>query len=282
MEWITKMNQAINYIEDHLTEEIDLEQLAKIACCSAYHFQRMFSYMASAPLSEYIRRRKMSLAAIELASTDAKIIDVAHKYGYASPTAFNRAFQTVHGIAPSFAKEVGVTIKSYPKISFKIIIKGAEEMNFRIEQKEAFRIVGVSQPLYKEMEKNFEVVPKMWGQVSVDGTLPKLAGLMNGQPMGMLGVSVCNEKEEWRYYIAVSSTAAVEAPLEEYMIPAATWAVFPGEGTALSIQELEQRIFTEWLPESGYEYGDAPDIEVYLSPDPNDAKYEVWLPVIKK
>lgn len=157
MEWINRLNKTIRYMEEHLTEEIDYEQLAQIACCSPYHFQRMFAYMAEVPLSEYIRRRRMSLAAVDLQDKEAKIIDVAMKYGYTSPTAFNRAFQSVHGIAPSLIRERGTEIKSFPPISFTITIKGVEEMNYRIEQKEAFRIVGVSQPLYSEIEKNFEI-----------------------------------------------------------------------------------------------------------------------------
>ena len=114
MEWIERLNEAIGYIEEHLTEEIDMEQLGRIACCSSYHFQRMFTYMAGVPLSEYIRRRKMSLAAVDLQGKDMKIIDAAYKYGYSSPTAFNRAFQSVHGIAPSALKKEGISVKSFP------------------------------------------------------------------------------------------------------------------------------------------------------------------------
>ena len=281
MEWIERLNDAIGYIEEHLTEEIDYEQLGRIACCSSYHFQRMFAYMAGVPLSEYIRRRKMSLAAVDLQEKGAKIIDVAAKYGYSSPTAFNRAFQSVHGIAPSAVKSEGVSVKSFPPISIKITVKGVEEMNYRIEKKEAFRIVGVSAPLQKDIEENFTVVPAKWQEVSMNGTLQRLAGMMDMPPMGVLGVSVCNDQEAWRYYIAVPSSKE-KADFEEYTVPAATWAVFPGEGTNQSIQELERRIVTEWLPTSGYEYGDAPDVEVYLNPDPANAKYEVWIPVVKK
>lgn len=281
MEWIERFNQAIRYIEDHLTEEPNYEQLGRIDCCSTYHFQRMFAYMAGIPLSEYIRRRKMSLAAVDLQGGDEKIITVAAKYGYSSPTAFNRAFQSVHGIAPSAVKNEGVSVKSFPPLAFKITVKGVGEMNYRIETKEAFRIIGISQPLEKEIEKNFMVVPNMWGTAASDGTIQKLAALMNSQPMGLLGVSVCNDEEQWKYLIAVASTAETDE-YESYTVPAATWAVFPGEGTNLSIQELEQRIVTEWLPTSGYEYGNAPDIEVYINPDPQNARYEVWIPVVKK
>ena len=281
MEWIERLNDAIGYIEEHLTGEIDYEQLGRIACCSTYHFQRMFAYMAGIPLSEYIRRRKMSLAAVDLQGKNMKIIEVAGKYGYHSPTAFNRAFQSVHGIAPSAVKNEGVSVKSFPPVLFKITVKGVEEMNYRIETKDAFRIVGVSVPLNKDIEKNFTVIPSKWQEISANGTLQRLIGLMDTPPMGVLGVSTCNDTEPWRYYIAVSSSQE-KNDLEEYLVPAATWAIFSGTGTNQSIQELERRIVTEWLPTSGYEYGNAPDIEVYLNPDPQNAKYEVWIPVVKK
>ena len=281
MEWIERLNDAISYIEEHLTEEIDMNQLGRIACCSSYHFQRMFTYMAGVPLSEYIRRRKMSLAAVDLQGRGMKIIDVAGKYGYNSPTAFNRAFQSVHGIAPSALKRDGVSVKSFPPVTFKITVKGVEEMNYRIETKEAFRIVGVSVPLDKDIEKNFAEIPAKWGEIAANGTLQRLTGMMDTQPMGVLGVSTCNDTEPWRYIIGVSSSQAADG-LEEYTVPAATWAVFPGSGTNESIQELERRIVTEWLPTSGYEYGNAPDVEVYLNPDPANARYEVWIPVVKR
>ena len=282
MDWISRLNSAVNYIEEHLSDEIDYEQVASIALCSVYHFQRMFSYMADVPLSEYIRRRRMTLAAVDLQSGDEKVIDIALKYGYTSPTAFNRAFQGVHGVPPSLVRESAVILKSFLPISFKITIKGATEMDYRIEKKDAFRIVGKSEPLQKELEQNFEIVPKMWQNLAMDGTMARLATMMDSQPMGMLGVSACNEAENWRYYIAVASTKPAGEGLEEFIVPAATWAVFYGEGTNLSIQELEKRIVLEWLPTSGYEYGNAPDVEVYLSPDPQNAKFEVWVPVVKK
>ncbi len=282
MEWIERLNKAINYIEEHLTRDVDYAEAAKAACCSTYHFQRMFAYMAGIPLSEYIRRRKMSLAAVDLQSGDEKIIDIALKYGYASPTAFNRTFQSVQGISPSAARKEGAALRTYPPISFKITVKGVEEMNYRVVEKEGFRIIGVSQPLHKELEQNFMTVPKMWQQAAADGTIGRLAAMMNGQPMGLLGVSACNDEEEWRYYIAVASSMPAGQELEEYYVPASTWAVFPGSGTNISLQELEQRVIREWLPTSGYEYADAPDIEVYLNADPANAQYEVWVPVVKK
>lgn len=282
MDWICRLNSAINYIEEQIENEIDMEKVASIAGCSSYHFQRMFAYMAEVPLSEYIRRRRMSLAATELLSGENKVIDVALKYGYESPTAFNRAFKNVHGVAPSKISEEGVVLKAYPPIHFHITIKGEREMDYRIVKKEAFKIIGVSMPLEKELEKNFEIVPKMWEKASTDGTIPTLTTMMNSEVKGVLGVSACNDLEEWKYYIAVASTLDTPEQFEEYEIPAATWAIFTGEGTGTSIQELEVRIVKEWLPTSGYEYGNAPDIEVYLNPDPENAVFEVWIPVVKK
>lgn len=183
---------------------------------------------------------------------------------------------------PSLAKAGGVSLKSFSPISFKITIKGAAEMDYRIEKKDAFRIVGIGEQLDKDIEKNFECVPKMWQKAAMDGTIPKLVSLMNSNPMGILGVSVCNDMENWRYLIAVASTEPIDNSLEEYIVPPSTWAVFSGEGTGKSIQELEKRIVMEWLPTSGYEYTNAPEIEVYLNPDPENTKYEVWIPVAKK
>ena len=281
MEWVERLNESMKYIEEHLADEIDYEQLGRIACCSAYHFQRMFTYMAGMTLSEYIRRRRMSLAAVDLQGGDAKVVDIAEKYGYHSPTAFNRAFQGVHGIAPSAVRSEGVSVKSFPPVTFEISVKGAEEMNYRIETKEAFRIVGVSAPLHREIENNFMIVPRMWENAGANGTIQKLAGMMDTPFKGLLGVSACNDEEDWKYFIAVAS-AQEKGEFDEYTVPASTWAVFPGSGTNQSVQELERRIVTEWLPTSGYEYANAPDIEVYLNPDPQNAQYEVWIPVAKK
>lgn len=276
MEWIDRLNRAVEYLEEHL-EEPDLREAAKIACCSPYHFQRMFSLLSGAPLSEYIRRRRMSRAAADLQDGE-KIVDVALKYGYSSPTAFNRAFQAVHGLPPSAAKAPGAALKSYPPLRFAITVQGVEEMEYRIEKKDAFRIVGVSAPLGKDMEENFKNVPGLWGRAAVDGTIPRLAALMDGEPKGLLGV--CDGLDSSRYYIAAASSAPAEGGLEEYTIPAFTWAVFPGKGeSAAAVQALERRVVAEWLPTSGYEYAEGPDVEVYL--DPGCTQFEVWIPVVK-
>lgn len=281
MEWIKQMNEAVAYMETQLEGEVDYEAAAKIANCSVFHFQRIFSYLAGVPLSEYIRRRRMTKAAFDLQNDKGKVIEIALKYGYQSPTAFNRAFQSVHGIAPSEAKKEGVQLKAFQPITFRISVTGAEELEYKTVKKEAFRVIGISVPLERELERNFQNVPGLWARAAAEGIVPMLAERME-EPEGILGVSVCTG-EDWRYYIAAASGSELPEGWEEYIIPAGTWAIFRGQGPMPdAIQDLERRAVTEWLPVSGYEYADLPDIERYLAPNPENAIFEVWLPVIEK
>lgn len=260
MEWIKQMNEALAYIETQLEGEIDYDTAAKIASCSVFHFQRVFAYLAGVPLSEYIRRRRMTKAAFDLQNDKGKVVEIALKYGYQSPTAFNRAFQSVHGVAPSEAKKEGVRLKAFQPITFQISVTGAEELEYKIVKKEPIRIIGISAPLELELEKNFQTVPGLWARAAAEGIVPMLAERM-GEPEGILGVSVC-AGENWRYYIAAASQSKRPEGWEEYTVPAGTWAIFSGHGPMPdAIQDLERRAVTEWLPTSGYEYADLPDIE---------------------
>lgn len=283
MDWIEKMNASIAYIEEHLTDALNMEDIAKIAGCSTYHFQRMFAYMTGIPLSEYIRRRKMSLAVTDLKSNDMKIIDAALKYGYESPTAFNRAFQSVHGIAPSLVKLDGVSVKSYPPLSFQMVIKGAESLDFRIETKEAFRVAGVSVPLYGDFESMAEPVKQIWEIAEANGTIQKLKSFIKAEPSGLLEVMMPDENtESWRYLISVAADAPAEDSLEEYIVGAYTWAIFSYEGKTIEeTQVLGNRVISEWLPASGYEYDNGPDISVHAKEDPEGAILEYWVPIKK-
>jgi AraC family transcriptional regulator len=284
MKWIEQLNRAISYIEEHLEEGIELEKVAKIACCSAFHFQRMFSYIASIPLSEYIRRRKMTRAALDLQTEDIKIIDIALKYGYDSPTAFTRAFKNVHGISPSEARSKGAKLKAFPPISFKISIKGDAEMNYRIEKKEAFRVVGVKEHYEISIEENFTAVPMLWQKTGESGMIPAICSLMCKEPFGLLGVSSCMNGKDFDYYIGVATDKEAPNGMYDYNVPECTWAIFECVGPLPeTLQNLQRRIVTEWLPTSGYEYANAPDIEVYSdgNQQSEDYKCEVWLPIIK-
>lgn len=272
MAWMDGFNDALDYIEAHLTEEIDPQALARLACCSAYHFQRMFTYLAGVPLKEYIRRRRLSLAAVELQG-GAKVLDTALQYGYQSPTAFSRAFEGLHGVAPSRVK--GEAVRAYPPLRLTLTVTGAEPLRYRLEELPGFRALGIGEELPQEVARQFEAVPRLWQRAAAEGVIPRLMPLMDGRPQGLLGLSFCGpEGASCRYCIGVATTQS--AP--EWMawpVPPATWAVFPGEGAGPEVAALEKRIVLEWLPGSGYEYAQGPDMEVYLL----GKQFEVWIPV---
>ena len=278
MEWMQRLNQSIEYIEQHITEELDYEKVAEVAGCPSYYFQQMFLYMTDMTLREYIRRRRLSLAAVELQRDTGRVIDIAVKYGYESPTAFTRAFKSFHGIVPSVLKTENVPLRAYPPLQFHVSVNGGLPLKFRVEEKAAFRIVGVPSPLDRDLSRNFEEIPSVWDNALTDGTLDKLGSLMSGRPQGLLGVGV-HHTEDWKYLIAVCSDKKSNE-FEEYYIPACKWAIFEGRGSNRSLQELEKRVITEWLPTSGYIYANTPDIEVYIKVDPQDAIYEYWIPVL--
>lgn len=225
MEWLKNLSIAIDYIEDNLAEEISYEEVAKVACCSTYYFQRMFSYVAGISLSEYIRRRRMTQAAFELQSTNIKVLDVALKYGYTSPTSFNRAFQCVHGIPPVCAKSQGSVLNAYPPIKFSVKVTGGNVMSYRIEEKEAVRIVGIRLPLTLDMEENIKLVPPFWSKALRSSQFPEICNLSNQSPKGVLGVTACQSSDEIYYYIAAATDKPTPDAMFEYEIPAATWVI---------------------------------------------------------
>ena len=284
MEWMSRFNEALGYIEAHLDTDIHYEKAARIACCSTFHFQRMFTYIVGVPLSEYIRRRRLTLAVFDLQRTDDKIIDIALKYGYESPTAFNRAFQSIHGLSPSAAKQQGALVKAFPKISLQIMIKGDVEMNYKIEKKAGFRIIGVKKHFSASVDESFTQVPLFWQKTLQSGIVSGILACINREPYGLLGVCTALDGQDFDYYIAAASTAPTPKQLVDYDIPECTWAIFECIGAMpYAIQQLQKRIITEWLPTSGYEYADAPDIEVYLDGNQQSPDYrcEVWLPIRK-
>lgn len=283
MEWLKKIGAAIDYIEDNLDKEISYDEAARIACCSTYYFQRIFSYVSGISLSEYIRRRKMTQAAFELQRTDSRVIDVALKYGYSSPTSFNRAFQSIHGIAPLAAKSVGCTLRAYPSIKFSIKVMGGSAMSYHIEKKEGFRIVGIRTPLVEDAEENMRIVPAFWEKTlrKYNGIL-EIADLSNGNPKGILGISVYQAPQNIYYYIAVPSDHPLPDGMVECVIPEATWVVFENDGMFKDdVQSVFRRFLTEFLPFSGYEYAGLPDVEIYpiCEGHPQRGHSEVWIAI---
>jgi len=285
MEWLRQLSQAIDYIEDHLAGEVSIDEAAKIACCSPYYFQRMFSYVAGIPLSEYIRRRRMTLAAFELQTTETRVMDVGMKYGYLSPTSFNRAFQSVHGVAPTAARIEGTPLNAYPRIRFSLAITGGENIRYRIEKKDPFRMVGVRTALQEEVEQNFEIAPGFWKSILASSSFTQICSLNNQAPAGILGAAACLSPHEIYYYIAAATDKPVPQNMFELNIPAATWVIFEADGPfPISVQTLFRRFYTEWLPFSGYAYAELPDIEVYPldSQKSGTGKSEVWIAINKE
>ncbi len=285
MDWLKNLNNAIDYIENNLDKEISYEEAARIACCSTYYFQRMFSYVAGISLSEYIRRRRMSQAAFELQRTDKTVLEVALKYGYTSPTSFNRAFQRVHGINPITAKKKGITLNAYPAIQFSVKITGGSAMAYHIADKEAIRIVGIRTRLTENIEENQINIPIFWKDTLQSKRFMDICELSNKNPNGILGISVYQDPENIFYYIAAATTKEIPIGMYECEIPAATWVIFENDGPFKeTVQTIFQRFYTEWLPFSGYEYAGLPDIEIYpiVKGNPLNGHSEVWISIKEK
>ncbi|MDH6367651.1 MULTISPECIES: AraC family transcriptional regulator [unclassified Breznakia] len=284
MEWIENLNASIAYIEEHITDSLHTKEIAKVANCSTYHYQRIFAYMTGISLSEYIRRRRMSLAAVDLKNTDMKIIDITLKYGYNSPTAFNRAFQSVHGIAPSLVKNEGVLVKSYPALTFQMSIQGTESLDFRIESKKAFRVIGSSIDLHGEFKSMDEPVKQIWEKCEKDGTIQTLIQLTNRDSSNILEVMIPDTyTENWKYMLAVETDKPIHTQLDEYTVESYTWAIFSYEGkTPEEAQIIGNRIIYEWLPTSGYEYDNGPDIAIHTYIEGKRTILEYWLPIKNK
>lgn len=280
MDTLDNMKQAIDYIESNLDGEIEYAKIAQIALCSQYHFQRMFGFLIGVPLSEYIRRRRLTLAAFDLQNGNEKIIDIALKYGYNSPDSFSRAFIAMHGVTPSKAREKGKTLKAYPRITFSLSLKGVVEMNYRIEQKNSFTVVGVKER-FSHVDGLGESIGKMW-QVTPAETIKQIAGLGDG----LVGVySGMYEDNTTDYYIAAITQKDCPETLVKLEIPTLTWAVFEITGPMpKAMSDVWGRIFSEWFPTSGYEHAEAPELEWYSNGNMNSADYksEIWIPVIKK
>lgn len=290
MDWLQRMNGAIRYIEDHLTEEIKYEELSKIFCCSIYNFQRMFSFLTDVPLSEYIRRRRLTQAAYELRNSRIKVIDLAYKYGYESPDAFTRAFQNMHGITPTSARDLGVKLKAFPRMSFHISIKGDAEMNYRIEEKKSFLVFGKRTKASGISGQNNDMVSAFWDECDKNGIIEKIDELarMDGDKQtgpNRLGICVDIDLPHGFEYWIGAEAASGSSELETITIPAATWAIFEVEGPMpFAMPNMWKRIFTEFFPESGYERANLPDVEIYPIADTHSPNYktEIWVPIVTK
>lgn len=284
MDWLIRMKDALDLIEQKMEEQLDIGEIAKVACSSSSHFQRMFLMLTGFTVAEYIRKRKLTLAAQELAMTTSKVLDVALKYGYDSPESFSKAFRKVHGIPPSEARSPGVNLKAFPHISFHLSLKGDKDMDYKIIEKDAFTVIGKSFQTTKDGE-NLRQIPKFWEDCNKDGTTDKLRSI--GRDKDLLGIcmDIQHDSDQFTYLIAVEdSSGTVAEGLVSRSIPASTWAVFTSEGPLPgAIQNVWKRIFQEWFPATGYEHSGGPDLELYPLGDisAEDYRCEIWVPIVK-
>lgn len=290
MDSLKNMNDALGYVEKNLTNKIEAREVAKRALCSEYHFKRIFSFLAGVTLSEYIRKRRLTLAAFELNNSNLKVIDVGMKYGYNSPDSFTRAFHMFHGVTPSKARNNSHTIKSYPRMTFQLSIKGGKEMNYRIEEKQAFSIVGIKKRVPLIFEDVNPEIASMREKLDTE-TISQLKNISNVEPLGLIDVSTnfseerMEEKGELDHYIGVATTNQCPANLAQLEVSAQTWAVFEAVGSfPETLQDIWGRIYSEWFPTSNYEQVEGPEIlwnENEETSSPN-FKSEIWIPVKKK
>lgn len=292
MDWITSIQRAIDYVEDHIMEPIDYEEVAKRAYSSSFHFQRVFSILCGFTLGEYIRCRRLSLAGSELLSSDDKIIDIALKYGYDTPESFSRAFTRFHGIAPSQAKNNNIILKSFSRLSVKLILNGGNTMDYRIETKEAFKVIVKKKKISCNQELTTAEISEFWQQYNVDGTISALCKYIPADNVFgdcIVGVSFGKDatEEEFPYAIGAMYNGI---PIEEKdfvveEIPAHTYVVFPCVGKMPeAFQKLYQQIYSEFFPASEYQPCGGTDFEAYPSAEVSSSEYrcEIWVAVEKK
>nr|WP_280521377.1 helix-turn-helix domain-containing protein [Paenibacillus mangrovi] len=296
------MNHAIDYIEDNLENIIDYEQIAKIALCSVYQFQRMFSFILEVPLSEYIRRRRLTLAAFDLQNRKNKVTDIALKYGYETPESFSRAFQNLHGLTPTSARNAGSALKAYPRISFQITLKGVVEMNYRIEQRDAFQVFGLEDIYNIDDIANQQGVsiPEVWQNICKNGEFDRLRNSVigdwwrEGNFSKELGAVFAYDSYKFTsnttFPYLIGCYKSENSKINEYTVvdvPASTWVVFStlsdGNGSGnYDLRSLKNRIFSEWLQTSKYNVLDGGNFEMYCTNKDGYEYCELWYRIEEK
>lgn len=275
--WNEGITNAVAYIEEHLTEEIDINKVADQAYVSSFYFQKIFNVLCGFTVGEYIRNRRLTLAAQELSSTDIKVIDAALKYGYDSPDSFSRAFAKFHGISPSAAKEKGSKLNSFAPLKIKLTLEGGTMLEYKIVEKAQFTVMGRSRRF--NTETSYEEIPKFWKEHMASGE--------NKTVCGMYGICVDSDGKNFDYLIADNYLPWNEVPegYETRVFPQGTWAVFPCRGALpKALQEVNTKIWSEWLPScKAYKFAGNYNIELYtpLHGNPEDDYNEIWIPVEK-
>ncbi|MET8503350.1 AraC family transcriptional regulator [Streptomyces sp. NPDC004787] len=280
------LNRALDHLEERLDREVDVAGAARVAATSEYHFRRLFSALAGMPLSVYVRRRRMTLAGAEVLSGERTLLDVAVSYGYGSGEAFARAFRSVHGIGPGEARRTGAPLVSQPRMSFRVVVEGSSSMEYRIVEKEAFRIAGRKARIPLVHEGVNAAGAALVESVGVDAIV-RMKELSDREPAGVLSAveHLSDSREEGTevdYWIGVATGPGAPAgDLDVLDVPAGTWAVFAGRGPYPSaLQELWRDVFTQWFPSNPYTSRPGPEL---LRTTPvevgQDTDSELWIPV---
>jgi AraC family transcriptional regulator len=285
MDWLNAMNNAVEYLEDNINEKLDIEKVAKIALSSPFHFQRMYYMLTGVTIAEYVRRRRLTLAAQDILA-GGKIIDISYRYGYETHEAFTKAFRKMHGISPSAAKEPGANLKAYPKLTFHISIKGDKSMNYKIVEKEAFTLIGKKTKITTAGGENKMLIPKFWDTCRADGSMEWLS--RHAGKLGVIGVCTDLSTFSEGYFSYMLAIEKIKEPIPDgYVIeriPKLTWAVFEAVGAMPeSLQSVEIRVFSEWFPATGYQHECAPELEIFSEGDFASVDYrcEYWVPIKK-
>ncbi|MEU3830975.1 AraC family transcriptional regulator [Streptomyces sp. NPDC029080] len=282
---LERLNQAMEHIERQLDSSVDVRELARVAATSEYHLRRMFSALAGMPLSEYIRRRRLTVAGAEVLAGERTLLEIAVRYGYGSGEAFARAFRAVHGVGPGEARRTGAVLSSQPRMTFRLIVDGSSSMRYRVVHKPGFSVVGA--------KARVPLVHSGPNQAIIDfvrgiGDQPRelLEKLSDQEPHGIL--AVCDDLDPSRaegtdldYYHGVVTSASVPEGMATLPVPAGTWAVFTTSGPAPeAIQVLWRDVFTAWFPSNLYRSRPGPEIlRMRMSADGSEADAELWLPV---
>jgi len=288
MNMIKQLNAAIEYIEANLCTEFDLNTAAGIACVTADSLNRFFSYMTGMTLTEYIRRRRLTLAAHDLRNSRTPIVDIAVKYGYDSAAAFSRAFAKQHGITPSLYRQNGGALKIYSPASFHITVKGAKEMDFRMIELTDTEVYGVSKPYDGQGYRNREELRHSMWAADCDDVPGRLCTGGWNEPGNTAYDGVWyGIWQDGKYMIARERKDVRTDRLEAGKLPAGTYAAFRTERGGLAWEEFPKLfglIFDSWLPSSGYRLKGDLAVEVLHLWTDHDLRqknryYEVWIPV---
>ena len=272
--WIEAFQASVDYIEQNLSETLDIEAIAAKAALSPFYYQRIFGALCGMTVGDYIRARRMTLAAQELSRADTRVIDVAVKYGYDSPDSFAKAFQRFHGITPSQAREHGSNLRSFAPLHIKVTLEGGNMLDYRIVEKAPFTIVGIKRRF--NSETSYQEIPKFWDEWLAQGEKRPV--------MGTFGICTDMKGKDFDYWIADLYFPWEDVPegCETRVIPGSLWAQFPC--TIRTLQDTNTKIWSEWLPAlKGYTLAGDYDIEVYLPPEEGspDMKVYIWVPLKK-